>query len=398
MTSRPVRWALWLLLLAIIAVGVALAGRHGTGFFVLVVPPWRVESSALMFFLMLATLFAALYMAIRLGVRAYGLPREVRRMRKQSARDTARDQVLSSLAMLFSGRFKDAETAAREAMSHAETRDLAAALAAWAAYEGGSVSAAAPYLDAIRGEASTKMRDVSRAYMLLAEGKAPEALALLKTLAAEDPKNPGVLKMKVEAEMAGKAWDDVLATLEPLTRSGLLPESAARQLRLNAEINRVKTIAAGAQHLEETWRRMPDEIRLEAAMAGAVAKRLIGLGEGERARQVIEEAVERRGAHHWDSTLAALYAKCNTESTLQQIERAESWLHAQPRDAALLATLGTLCMRASLWGKAQSYLEASVALQPTLDAHMTLARLMEQLGRREEAITHIRRSAELAGA
>jgi HemY protein len=190
----------------------------------------------------------------------------------------------------------------------------------------------------------------------------------------------------------------VLATLEPLTRSGLLPESAARQLRLNAEINRVKTIAAGAQHLEETWRRMPDEIRLEAAMAGAVAKRLIGLGEGERARQVIEEAVERRGAHHWDSTLAALYAKCNTESTLQQIERAESWLHAQPRDAALLATLGTLCMRASLWGKAQSYLEASVALQPTLDAHMTLARLMEQLGRREEAITHIRRSAELAGA
>ena len=66
------------------------------------------------------------------------------------------------------------------------------------------------------------------------------------------------------------------------------------------------------------------------------------------------------------------------------------------RDAVLLATIGKLCMRQSLWGKAQSYLEASVALQPTLDAHMTLARLMEQMGKRDEAVRHIRRSAELA--
>jgi HemY protein len=62
----------------------------------------------------------------------------------------------------------------------------------------------------------------------------------------------------------------------------------------------------------------------------------------------------------------------------------------------LLAAIGKLCMRQALWGKAQSYLEASVALAPTLDAHMTLARLMEQTGKRDEAIRHIRRSAELA--
>ncbi|MCY7389886.1 MAG: heme biosynthesis protein HemY, partial [Burkholderiales bacterium] len=79
-----------------------------------------------------------------------------------------------------------------------------------------------------------------------------------------------------------------------------------------------------------------------------------------------------------------------------QIERAERWLRQHARDAVLLATLGKLCMRQGLWGKAQSYLEASVALEPSLDAHMTLARLMEQLGRNDEAIRHVRRSAELA--
>jgi HemY protein len=364
----------------------------------MVVPPWRMETSALLFFMLLAALFAALYVAIRLAIRAYGLPREVKRLRKESARNNARDHVLQSLEMLFSGRFKDAEHTAREAMTHAETRDLAAALAAWAAYESGSTQAAGPYLDAIKGEASAKMRDVSRAYMLLAEGRPTEALSLLKALAAIDPKNPGVLKMKVEAEMAGKAWDDVLATLEPLTRSGLLPEGAAAQLRLNAEVNRVKSNPAGAAEIESNWRQMPGETRFEPAMATAVAKRLIGLGDGESARHVIEETIAQRGVDKWDSALAALYAKCATDHTAQQIEHAETWLRSQPRDAALLATLGTLCMRASLWGKAQSYLEASVALRATLDAHMTLARLMEHLGKREEAISHIRKSAELAGA
>lgn len=396
MTSRPVRWALWLLLLAAVAVGVALAGRHGTGYVVMVVPPWRVEMSALLFVLLGVAAFAAVYVAIRLGVRAYGLPREVRRIKVANARTRARDQVLTSLEMLFSGRFRDAEAKAREAMDHADTRDLAAALAAWAAYESGSTKAAGPYLDAIQGEASAKMRDVSRAYMLLAEGRAPEALALLKRLAADDPKNPGVLKMKVEAEMAENSWDDVLATLGPLARSGLLPDQAAQQLRLNAEINLIKNKPADADAIEAAWRGMEPASRYDASMATAVAKRLIGLGNGERAREVIEEAVDRRGVAQWDSGLAALYAKCATDNTAQQIERAERWLRDQPRDASLLAAIGKLCMRASLWGKAQNYLEASVALAPTLDAHMTLARLMEQMGRREEAVAHIRKSAELA--
>ncbi|MBL8511772.1 MAG: heme biosynthesis protein HemY, partial [Betaproteobacteria bacterium] len=92
----------------------------------------------------------------------------------------------------------------------------------------------------------------------------------------------------------------------------------------------------------------------------------------------------------------ALYADCKGDSTLAQIERAEKWLKTQARDAVLLATLGKLCIRQALWGKAQSYLEASVALKPSRDAHMTLAGLMEKTGRPEEAIRHIRRSAQLA--
>ena len=95
--------------------------------------------------------------------------------------------------------------------------------------------------------------------------------------------------------------------------------------------------------------------------------------------------------------LAQIYGDCKGDSTLVQIERAEKWLRAHARDASLLLALGKLCMRQGLWGKAQSYLEASVALHPSPDAHMTLANLMERLGKPAEAVRHIRRSAELAG-
>ena len=240
------------------------------------------------------------------------------------------------------------------------------------------------------------MRDASKAYMLLADGKAHEALSLLKHLAASDPKNPGVLKMKVEAELAEKAWDDALVTLAPLTRSGMLPEGAAQQIRLNAELNLIKSKPANPDVITAAWRAFARESRFDATMASTVATRLQAMGCGDEARDVIEQTIEARGDERWDSTLAAIYADCKTDATLAQIERAERWLRQHARDAVLLATLGKLCMRQALWGKAQSYLEASVALEPTLDAHMTLARLMEQLGRNDEAIRHVRRSAELA--
>jgi HemY protein len=123
---------------------------------------------------------------------------------------------------------------------------------------------------------------------------------------------------------------------------------------------------------------------------------LIALGLGNDAAAVLEETIDRLTGEQWSPQLLVRYAQAKSDSTLAQIERAEGWLRQQPRDAALLAALGKLCMRQALWGKAQSYLEASVALAPSLDAHMTLARLMEQTGKPQEAMRHIRRSAELA--
>jgi HemY protein len=81
---------------------------------------------------------------------------------------------------------------------------------------------------------------------------------------------------------------------------------------------------------------------------------------------------------------------------LRQIDRAERWLREHRKDGALLLALGRLCARQQLWGKAQSYFEASVAVEPTYSAHLELAQLHDRLERADDARKHYRASLELA--
>jgi HemY protein len=404
MLPKPIRWSIWIFAMSALAVALALAGRYGSGYAVFVAPPWRIEMSMMMFALLVVGLGALAYFAIRVALLAIEMPQRMRA--KQREREKARvvADLHDSLRALFGGRFDDAEKLAKRAMSAKDAvheggedlRHLAAALAAWAAHEGGNLPAALPYLASIESPGSTNMRDASKAYMLLAEGRAAEALPILQALAARDPTNIGVLKMKVEAEIAAKAWSDVLLTLGPLKRTGLMPGGAADEIRLNAEIELMKSRPGQREQLLEAWRRLDTATRYEPQLVDTLAARLIALGLGNDAVAVLEETIDRLTAEQWSPQLVVRYAQAKSDSTLAQIEHAEGWLRQQPRDAALLAALGKLCMRQALWGKAQSYLEASVALSPSLDAHMTLARLMEQTGKPQEAMRHIRRSAELA--
>lgn len=390
--------------MAALAVALALAGRYGAGYTVFVVPPWRMEMSMMMFSLLVIALGTLSYFVVRISIRAAELPQQLRLQKREKERARLLADLHNSLSALFSGRFDDAEKLAKRAMSAKECvddsgddlRHLAAALAAWAAHEGGNLPAALPYLESIQSTRSANMRDASKAYMLLAEGRAAEALPILQSLADRDPTNIGVLKMKVEAEIAAGAWGDVLQTLGPLKRTGLMPAAAADEIRLNAEVELMKSRPAQRDSLLEAWRKLDNATRYQPVLVDALAVRLIALGLGDDAAGVLEETIGRRTDEEWDAHLVVRYAEAKSESTMAQIERAEGWLLQHPRDAALLAALGKLCMRQALWGKAQSYLEASVALSPSLDAHMTLARLMEQVGKPQDAMRHIKRSAELA--
>ncbi len=389
------RLAIWSILLAAVAVGIALLARQSTGYVVIVASPYRIELSLnLLVFLVLAGYFA-FYFLTRLATTLLAIPGRVRAYREARARSRLRQALDDSLLAFFQGRYASAEKSAAMAMTGDETKGVAAIIAARSAHELGRFSEREQFLDQAKGAAPEvdQARLTTLADLLVSQGRHEEALAVLKDLSARDSRNLRLLRLKPQAEQATRDWDEVLVTVAALVKLGGIGPAEASAARRAAHLGNLNRKAQDAPALAAYWKQLPQEMRLDPAVAATAARYHLALGGSAEAQAIIEAALERE----WSASLVALYGEAAGSDALPQIERAEKWLRLHARDPALLLALGKLCMRQELWGKAQSYIEASLALEPTHDGHMTLAALMERIGKPQEADRHFRRSAELAG-
>ncbi len=389
------RFAIWSIVLAAVAVGVALAARQSTGYVVIVSTPWRVELSLnLLVFLVIAG-YVAFYFLARLVSTLIAIPARVRTYREERTRARLRQALNDALLAFFQGRYASAQKSAAAALTGDETKGVAAIIAARSAHELGRFSEREQFLDQAKGGAPEidQARLTTLADLLVSQGRHGEALAVLRDLSARDSRNLRLLRLRLQAEQALRNWDEALETVDALARLGGIGPAEAATVRRAAHLGNLNRKAQDAAALDAYWKQLPAEMRLDAAVAATAARYHLALGSTGEAQAIIESCLER----DWNPSLVALYGESAGADALPQIERAEKWLRDHARDPALLLALGKLCMRQGLWGKAQSYIEASLALEPTHDGHMTLAALMETLGRPLEAQRHFRRSAELAG-
>lgn len=387
------RLAIWSVILAAVAVAVALLARNSTGYVVIVSAPWRIELSLnLLVFLVVAGYFGFYFLA-RLVASLAAIPARVRAHRDERTRGRMRQALDEALLAFFQGRYASAEKSAAAALMGEETKGLAAIIAARSAHELGRFSEREQFLDQAKGAAPEmdQARLTTLADLLVSQGRHEEALAVLKDLSARDARNLRLLRLKLQAEQALRLWDEALGTLSSLAKLGGIGPAEAAAIRRAAHLGNLNRKAQDAGALAAYWKQLPAETRLDSAVAATAARYHLALGGNAEAQAIIEQALERE----WNPTLVALYGESAGTDALPQIERAEKWLRQHARDPALLLALGKLCMRQGLWGKAQSYIEASLALEPTHDGHMTLAALMEQIGKPQEAVQHFRRSAEL---
>jgi HemY protein len=389
------RFAIWSIVLAAVAVGVALFASNSTGYVVIVSAPYRIELSLnLLVFLVVAGYFA-FYTLARLVSTLVAIPARVRAYREDRQRSRLRISLNDALLAFFQGRYASAEKSAAAALLGDETKGVAAIIAARSAHELGRFSEREQFLDHAKGSTQEleQARLTTLADLLVSQGRHEEALAVLKDLSARDQRNLRLLRLRLQAEQALRQWDEMLATLSSLVKLGGIGPAEASAARRAAHLGNLNRKSQDAEALVAYWKQLPAEMRLDPAVAATAARYHLALGGNAEAQAIIEQALEKE----WNASLVALYGESAGTDAVPQIERAEKWLRSHARDPALLLALGKLCMKQSLWGKAQSYIEASLALEPTHDGHMTLAALMEQIGKPQEAVQHFRRSAELAG-
>ena len=388
------RFAIWSVILAVLAVGIALLARQSDGYVVIVAAPYRVELSLNLLVLGVLAGYVAFHLLARLAETLLAIPKRVAAYREERARTRARSSLNDALIAFFQGRFASAEKSASVALESDESRGVAAIIAARSAHELGRFSEREQFLDQAKGApAVDQARLTTLADLLLAQGRHEESLAVLKDLAGRDARNVRLLRMRLAAETALKRWDEALQTTTALSKLGGIPEIEASAMRRAAHLGNLNRKAQDAAALTQYWKHLPNELRLDPSLASTAARYHLALGGNAEAQAIVEDAL----AAGWDTGLVALYADCSGTNALHLIERGEKWLREHARDPALLLTLGKLCMKQGLWGKAQSYIEASLALEPTHEGHMTLAALMERIGKPQEASRHFRKSAELAG-
>ena len=225
---------------------------------------------------------------------------------------------------------------------------------------------------------------ITHAEMYLKHNKLPQALAALQRMEAAGAINARGLTLLARIYRQMSDWE-ALRALEPRLRSMRgVPESFVNETVVQIHLDRINAAmtAEDDAQLERACEEIPKSLLQTPEIVIAQARALVRLGKAAEAEKALRELLDRS----WDEEAAVLYGELETVETLDTLQVAERWLRERATDPGLLLACARLCVRAELYGKARSYLEASVAIKPRLDAYQLLASLSEDLGDRDRAL------------
>jgi len=388
------KFLFWLLGLFALAVALTLAA-HNPGYVLLVYPPYRIELSLSLFVVGLVSALVLAHLSLRLISAALNLPVYVRRFRSERALAQRRTALMDALGAFFEGRYAASEKAAARAIDLGENSGITPILAARAAHELQRFEQRDAYLEAAKGstESETTMRLIAMAKFNLDQHQPLAALDTLKALREAGGRGHiGVLYLELKALRLAGNWDGVLDAVNQLERRESINATYAAQMRQQAWLEKIRTHAHNASELQTVWRSVPREFQLRTKIATVAASAFIQLGDCKVSHQIITDSLDL----HWDGDLIKLYGDCLSGDVIVLIEQAERWLKLHIDDAGLLLALGKLCLHQRLWGKAQSYLEASVSIAPSRAAYTMLGQLAEKMQKPDEALSYLQKVVALA--
>ncbi len=390
-------------LLALIIVFVALAVatgmflREDPGYVFLGYGQWSAETSLAVFAVFLLLAFTLVYVAIRALIGFWRVPRRLTQATQLRAKQRAARGLTQGLIDLAEGRWERAERLLVRDAAGSENALLHFLGAARAAQQQGAHERRDAYLK--RAIESNPQADIAvsltQAELQLSHHQTERALASLSRLRNLAPKHAYVLRLLAKLYLDVEDWVHLLELLPELGRKKLFDEEQLQSMQLATWHGLLK---AGEKHnleeLQRHWDTLPKQAKEHEDLLCAYSERLIYFNAEQRAEPLIRAALNRR----WSGKLARMYGLLETDDAAKQLDFAETWLKNHGRDPLLLLTLGRLCKRRSLWGKARIYLESSLGLNALAETHLELAELLNSLGEQDSALNHYQQGLTLAVA
>ncbi len=384
------------LLFLVVAVVLALVVKEDNGYVLLGYGQWTVEGSLAFFLLVNAALFGLLYLLVRLLVGAWGAPARVRAWRERRGVNRARNELTRGLLELSEGDWKSAEKSLTRHAENSETPLLNYLAAARSAQQQGAHDKRDHYLQL--AHESMPSADVAvgltQAELQLDHEQYEHALATLMHLRQIAPRHTYVLKLLAELYERLGDWGQLQALLPELKKRRVVDKAELERLECAVFRNLLEQAASGegVEKLVATWKGLSSAARANPQLAERYADLLVERERPDLAEAHLREAIARE----WSEALVRRYGAVVGPDPAQQLATAERWLEGHPRSPELLLALGRLSLQNRLWGKARSYLEASLGIAPGADGYLELGVLLERMGERDKALASFRSGLELS--
>ena len=380
----------YVIITLIVAVSAALLARQDPGYLLVNIGGWTAETTVVMALIMLTITFAVLYYALRLLINTTHVRRDLRRWHQQRLINKSNKALSLGLIQLAEGNWAEAERRVLKYVKQEPTAMLNYLAAARAAQEQGAYDKRDKYLKL--AHQSMPSADIAvgltQAELQLNQKQIEQALATLRRLQQLAPQHKKVLKAL--AAVYGKLgdWNHLIDMIPDLRKRKVLPEEEIERVERHAYLELFQRLEPeDHQGLQALWYRIPKSLQGTEAILSVYIQRLIRQGKSDITEPLLRNALKRG----WSETLMHLYGVIDCVDVNSQITYAESWLKSQENNATLLLTLGRLCMRVGLWGKARAYLEASVGAAGLPEAYNELGHLLEKMGEKEKAIECFRK-------
>jgi len=381
-----VRRALLLLIGIVVALGaVFVALRYlfthgGSGYVIVGIGQWSVESSLLLTAIILALTFALLYFAIRLFIATINLPKTFRMRSHEQRSKRSQEALLAGLIESAEGNWEKAE---KQLIRHAANSGVPLInylTAARAAQSRGALEQRDEYLRLAQEtmpEAELAI-GLTRAELQLSNQQFVDALENLTQLDKIAPSHAAVLKLKHQAFARAEDWEGLRRLIPSLHANKVMLEAEIKLLETEtySALIKQKSEALDAIGLRDLWQDVPAHIQQSTGIQKLYYAAMIEAGAEAEIEPLVRKALNKE----WSETLVVLYGCIHMPDTDQQLGTAEGWLAAHTNDAILLRVLGKLSLRANRLEKAKAYLKSSLQAEPSVEAYQLMGDVLLKQG------------------
>ena len=326
----------------------------------------------------------------------FNAPKMINNSVTQRRKNKAAQDTQTGLNKYTQGDYSQSEKLLLGSAEHSSSAEINYTWAARAAHMRGNYAERDIHIAAAEKcnpEDSTAL-DVLRAELLLDQNMPEQALASLRQHSDAVSSNAKIATLLASAYEQLGDWEKLAELIPQLKASKNIDAQTYQHIEkqtLKGLFNDSE-LEANTINLDEMGTKYRDTIAEDNELTLDYVAALRKQGRHDIAESTAINALDKK----WCSKLAREYGLIDLKDPSAALTKAEQWVDNHTNDENLYLSLGRICNKAQLWGKAKTYFETSLSRKPLAETYAELAALHEQLDEMDDAHKCAKKGLKLA--